>query len=76
MKSIRGFSLLELIITLCIFAVLIFLSIPFLRSSTLIRFMDEQSTVHTSSESPEALAIPIIKNQDLDTNTSLSIPTD
>jgi prepilin-type N-terminal cleavage/methylation domain-containing protein len=76
MKTIRGFSLLELIITLCIFAVLIFLSIPFLRSSALIPFMDEQSSVHISSDSPETLAIPIVKNQDLDTNTSLSLPND
>lgn len=74
MKTNRGFSLLELIILLCIFAILIFLSIPFLRSSALIPFMDGQHTIHTSSETAKVKAIPIEENSE--SNKSLAIPLD
>ena len=65
MKNTRGFSLIELILFLCIIAIIVFLALPFLRSLSLSLNSDSQAK-DTSS------AVSISTEESMDKN--LSVP--
>jgi Tfp pilus assembly protein FimT len=65
MKNTRGFSLIELILFLCIIAIIVFLALPFLPSLSLSLNSDSQAK-DTSS------AVSIFTEESMDKN--LSVP--
>ena len=65
MKNTRGFSFIELILFLCIIAIIVFLALPFLPSLSLTQNSDSQ--VNDSSS-----AVPISTEESMDKN--LSVP--
>ena len=65
MKNTRGFSLIELILFLCIIAIIVFLVLPFLPSLSLTKNSDSQAK-DTSS------AVSISTEESMDKN--LSVP--
>ena len=65
MKNTRGFSLIELILFLCIIAIIVFLVLPFLPSLSLTQNSDSQAK-DTSS------AVSISTEESMDKN--LSVP--
>ena len=65
MKNTRGFSLIELILFLCIIAIIVFLALPFLPSLSLTQNSDLQAK-DTSS------AVSISTEESMDKN--LSVP--
>jgi Tfp pilus assembly protein FimT len=67
MKNTRGFSLIELILFLCIIAIIVFLALPFLTSLSLTQNSDSQ--VNDSSS-----AVPISTEESMDTNLSFPLP--
>jgi Tfp pilus assembly protein FimT len=65
MKNTRGFSLIELILFLCIIAIIVFLALPFIPSLSL--------TLNSESQAKDTSpAVPISTEESMDTN--LSVP--
>jgi Tfp pilus assembly protein FimT len=67
MKNTRGFSLIELILFLCIIAIIVFLAMPFIPSLSLTQNSESQAK-DTSS------AVPIATEESMDTNLSIPLP--
>jgi Tfp pilus assembly protein FimT len=67
MKHTRGFSLIELILFLCIIAIIVFLALPFIPSLSLTQNSESQAK-DTSS------AVPIATEESMDTNLSIPLP--
>ena len=67
MKNTRGFSLIELILFLCIIAIIVFLALPFIPSLFITQNSESQAK-DTSS------AVPIATEESMDTNLSIPLP--
>ena len=65
MNNTRGFSLIELILFLCIIAIIVFLALPFLPSLSLTQNSDSQAKDNSS-------AVSISTEESMDKN--LSVP--
>ena len=65
MKNTRGFSLIELILFLCIIAIIVFLALPFIPSLSLTQNSESQAKDTSST-------VPISTEESIDTN--LSVP--
>jgi len=68
MKNTRGFSLIELILFLCIIAIIVFLALPFLPSQPFAKNSESQAK-DTSS------AISVSSEEPMDTNLSIPLPS-
>jgi len=67
MKNTRGFSLIELILFLCIIAIIVFLALPFLPSKP---FAKNSGSLAKDTSS----AIPVSSEKPMDTNLSIPLP--
>ena len=68
MKNNRGLSLIELILFLCIIAIIVFLAVPFLPSQPFAKNSESQAK-DTSS------AISVSSEEPMDTNLSIPLPS-
>ena len=67
MKNTRGFSLIELILFLCITAIVVFLALPFLPSQPFYQNSDSQAGDSSS-------AVPVSSEEPMDANLSAPLP--
>ena len=68
MKNNRGFSFIELILFLCIIAIIVFLALPFLPSKP---FAKNSGSLAKDTSS----AIPVSSEKPMDTNLSIPLPS-
>jgi len=67
MKNSRGFSLIELILFLCITVIVVFLALPFLPSQLFYQNTDSQAGDSSS-------AVPVSSEEPMDENLSAPLP--
>jgi Tfp pilus assembly protein FimT len=67
MKNTRGFSLIELILFICIIAIIVFLALPFIPSLPVAQNSDSQAKDASSD-------VPISTEEPIDTNLSFPLP--